>query len=85
MHVKYNDSNFLAYRSKVMLLLWVVFVICGSCLSVILSCLFLATLWSPAANGSDVLAHLNCDDFLRFCHFHMRFAESDVVFDCIDS
>ena len=49
---KFNpSSNFLADRSKVVLLLWILFVIRASCLSVILSCLFLASLWSPAGKG----------------------------------
>ena len=43
--------NFLTYCSKAALLLWTLFVICVSCLSVILSYLFLAILWSPAVKG----------------------------------
>ena len=45
------SSNFLADRSKAVLLLWILFVICVSCVSVILSCLFLAALWLPAMKG----------------------------------
>ena len=39
------SSNVLTDRSKVVLLLWILFVIYVSCSSVILSCLFLVTLW----------------------------------------
>ena len=39
--------NFNTNRSKAALLLWIPFVICVSCLFVILSYLFLAALWSP--------------------------------------
>ena len=35
------SSNFLTDRSKVVLLLWIIFVLCVSCLYTILSCLFL--------------------------------------------
>ena len=45
------SSHFLTDRSKALLLLQIIFVICGLCLSVILSCLFLAALWSPAWEG----------------------------------
>ena len=38
-------------RSKTVLLLWILFVICVLCLSVILPCLFLSALWSPAEKG----------------------------------
>ena len=74
------SSNFLTERSKVVLLLWVPFVICVSCLIVIVSCLFTEALWSPAGKGSLV-----CDVFLCFCHFLIWCPESGVVFDCIDS
>ena len=35
---------------------------------VILSCLFIAALWSPAGNGWP-LGSLVCDECLCFCHF----------------
>ena len=44
-------SKFLTDRSKAVLLLWIMFVICVACLSVILSRLFLATMWSPVGKG----------------------------------
>ena len=44
-------SNFLTDHSKAVILLWILFVICISCLSVILSCLFLEALWWPARKG----------------------------------
>ena len=43
-------SNFLAERSKVVILLWINVVICVLCLFVTLSFLFLVALWSPARN-----------------------------------
>ena len=42
------SHNFLTDRSKAVLLLWMLFVIC---VFVILSCLFLAALLSPAEKG----------------------------------
>ena len=45
------SSNFLTGRSMAVPLLWILFVICVSCLSVILSCLFLAAMLSPAGKG----------------------------------
>ena len=39
-----SASNFLTDCSKAVLLLWILFVICDSCLSVILSCLFFVAL-----------------------------------------
>ena len=38
--------------------LWIIFVICVLCLSAILSCLFLAPLWSPA--GKCLTSWLSC-------------------------
>ena len=45
------SSNFLADCSSVVLLLWILIVICISCLFPILYCLFLEALWSPAGRG----------------------------------
>ena len=44
----------------------------------IVSCLFLAALWSPVDS-------LVCDVFLCFCHFPIRCPGSGVVLDCVDS
>ena len=53
------SSNILTDRSKAVLLLWILFVICVSCLSVILSCLFLAALWwLPAGEGYNAVSDL---------------------------
>ena len=52
---------------------------------VMLSCLFIAALWSPAGKGLTSWPFLVCDDFLCFCHFPMWCLGSVVVFDCIDS
>ena len=41
-----------------MILLWVLYVLCVSCLSVVLSCLIFAALWSPAGKRADLLALL---------------------------
>ena len=53
-----KPSNFLTDHSKTVLLLWILFVICVSCLSVILSYLFLADLWSTAGKQLNHLALL---------------------------
>ena len=52
------SSNFLTNHPKAPPFLWIWFDICGLCLSIILSCLFLATLWSPAKGRADFLALL---------------------------
>ena len=49
------SSNFL---TKVVLLLWILFVICASCLSVILPFLLLAALWLPV--GKWLTSWLSC-------------------------
>ena len=48
--------------------------------SVMVSCLFIAALWSLARKGSLV-----CNDFLCFCHFAMWCLGPGVVLDCTDS
>ena len=51
---------------------------------VILFCLFLAALWSPAGKGlTSWLSYVWC--FLAFCHFPIRCPGSGVVLDRIDS
>ena len=53
-------------------------------MSVMLSCLFIAALWSPAGKG--LACWLSCVwHFLVFCHFHMWCPRSDVVLDCINA
>ena len=50
---------------------------------VILSCMFIAALWSPAGKGLTswlLFVMLGC-----FCHFLMWYPGSGVVLDCIDS
>ena len=37
--------------------------------SVMLSCLFIATVWLPAAKKGEPLGSFICDVFLCFCHF----------------
>ena len=76
------SSNFLTGRSKVVLLLWICFVICV-CLchtDMSVSCSRVATCWERADLGSLV-----CDVFLRFSHFPIWRPVSGVVVDCIDS
>ena len=51
---------------------------------VMISCLFIAALWSPAGRGLTSWL-LVCDVFLCFCHFTMWCPGSGVVLDCIDS
>ena len=61
------SSNFLTERSNAVLLLWILFIICVSCFSVILSDLFLAALWSSAGKGLSYLSgSIVCDVFLCF-------------------
>ena len=50
----------------------------------IMSCLFLAALWSPVGKGLS-LGSLVCDVFLCFYHFLMRCPGSGLVLYCIDS
>ena len=52
---------------------------------VVLSCLFIVALWSPAGSGSWRLGSLVCGVFLCFWHFLMWSPGSGVVFECIDS
>ena len=52
--------------------------------SVMLSCLFIAALWSPAGKGW-ALGSLMCGVFLCFCHFPIGCPDSGVVLDYIDS
>ena len=76
------SSYFLTDRSEAMLLLRILF--CVSCLSVILSCLFLVTLELPAGKGlTSLLSCMWC--FLVICHFPIWCPGSDVAFDRIDS
>ena len=60
---------FFIKRSKAVLLLWIIFAINVSCVCVMLSCLFIAALWSPMERA-DLVARL-CVMFLVFCHFPM--------------
>ena len=51
--------------------------------SVMLSCLFLAALWSPSGNG--LISWLSWFVLLCFCHFPIWCSGSDVVLGYIDS
>ena len=53
-------------------------------MSVMLSCLFLATLWPPDGKGLTSWRFV-CDVFLCFGHVTIWCPVSGVVFDCIDS
>ena len=53
-------------------------------ISVMLSCLFLAALPSPAGKGLTSWLSLR-DIFFRYCHFHVWLPGSYVAFDCNDS
>ena len=60
--------------------LWILFVICDSFLSIILCCLFLATLLSSDRKGLTLwLSRLCC--FLVFCHFPIWRPGLGVVLD----
>ena len=69
-----NQVIFTDY-SKAATLLWNRFVIWFLCVSVILSCLFLAAVWSPAGKGlTSWLSCMLC--FLVFCHFSIWYPRS---------
>ena len=51
---------------------------------VLLSCLFIAALWSPAGKGLTSWLSCICYLLLCFCHFPMWCPGSDVVLDFID-
>ena len=51
----------------------------------ILSCLFLAALWSLAGNGADLFAFLWVMFSCFFCHLLIWCPRSHVFFDCIKS
>ena len=53
-------------------------------MSVKMSCLFLAALWSPDGKGWPLCSFV-CDVFLYFCRFSIWCPVSGVVFDGIDS
>ena len=55
--IKFNFKSNFTDRSNVVLLLWVVFASYASCWCVVLSCLFLVEMWSPAVV------------FVVLCHF----------------
>ena len=58
---------------------------CYSCfVFVMLSCLFIAALWSP--DGKGLASWLSWGDvYLWFCHFPMWCPGLGVALDCIDS
>ena len=57
-----------------------------SCVSVILFCVFLTALWSPAEKGlTSWLSFLYVMFFLCLCHFLIWCPGPDVVFHCVDS
>ena len=62
------SSNFLADCSSVVLLLWILIVICISCLFPILYCLFLEALWSPAGRGWPLVCGVFFLVFLSLSH-----------------
>ena len=53
--------------------------------SVMLSCLFIAALWSPAAGKCWPLGSLVCNVLLCFCHFLIWCPGPGGLLDCIDS
>ena len=62
------SSNFLADRSSVVLLLWILIVICISCLFPILYCLFLEALWLSAGRGWPLVCGVFFLVFLSLSH-----------------
>ena len=76
------SSNYFTDRSKAVLLLWILSVICVLFVFVILSCLFLAALWSPAGKGPADLLVLLC--MIISCVLSLFCPLSGVVRYCID-
>ena len=70
-------------RSKAVLLFWIILVFCALCVYLRLSCLFLASFWSPAGLACSLWFLL----FLSLSHMvsWVRCPGSGVVFDCVDS
>ena len=59
---------------------------CFTFVFIILSCLFLAALWTPAVKGlTSLLFDILCDVSLCYCHFHIWCLGSGLVLDCINS
>ena len=50
-HIRNKGEVSAVKHGKAVLLLWIIIVICVSFRTVMLSCLFLAALWSPAGKG----------------------------------
>ena len=82
--VRLAPSNIFRPISKFLMavLLWIFFVTLNF-ISVMLSCLFLAALWSPAGTGLNSWLYLR-DILFRFCHFPVWFPGSGTTFDCIN-
>ena len=59
------------------------FAMCVSCLSVMLSCMFLTALWSPVGKG--LTSWLSCICFLVFLSLSNMVSGSGLILDCIDS
>ena len=76
-------KNIFTGRSKAVLLLWIIFVFYGSCLSCFLVCQ-LQPFGHLLGRGLP-LGSLVCYVLLYFCHFAMWFPGSGVALDCIDS
>ena len=70
-------------RSKVILLLWIVYVFSVLCLLYLCARLFICVLWSPAGKG--LTSWLSC--VMSNCEFSLShlYPGSGVVLDCIDS
>ena len=65
----FKPSSIFTDCSKTVLLFMIIFVICVLCVSVILSCLFLASFWSPAGKGlSSWLLYVMFFVFLSLSH-----------------
>ena len=62
--------------------MWIL--LCYLCfMSVMLSCLLFAALWSPDGKGMTSWLSPEYDVFLCFCHFPMWRPGSGVVLDCL--
>ena len=60
------SSDVFVDRSKAVLLLGIVFDLCFMYIFIMLSCLFLAALWSPAGKG--LTSWFSCQPFTSRCH-----------------
>ena len=84
MFLKHN-SNFLTYRFKTVLLLWIIFVIFVSCLSLSYCLVYYLQPCGHLLEKDWLLGSLVRDVLLCLCKFPIWCPGSGLVHDCIDS